>query len=50
MNSKKEIVFTSISGGSETMDKTQGEKLCQQLLDRSGIVDEFGEIWLNLIG
>jgi hypothetical protein len=29
---------------------TQGEQLCQQLLDRSGTMDEFGEIWLKEIG
>jgi hypothetical protein len=28
----------------------EGEKLCQQLLDKSGVMDEFGEIWLKEIG
>jgi hypothetical protein len=30
--------------------RTQGEKLCQQLLDRNRMMDEFGEIWLKEIG
>jgi hypothetical protein len=30
--------------------QTQGEELCQQILDKSGMMDEFGEIWLKEIG